>query len=189
MKQGELNNCWFLSTLSAIAEKTDLIDKVSCYVSSARMSSSSFSFNFRVKLWSDTHIFCTKTAHLFELGTNVWTKQSINKITILQLQKLNFLIFPIVNQLAILKHEVSFWNSFMRGKWKVKFYSNNNWKCKHLKPVTKRIWQYNRVLIKSLFNSFKNCIFLFSNCKSNVNMEHSICSMFLKYFEERKIDW
>ncbi|KAK3097257.1 hypothetical protein FSP39_008136 [Pinctada imbricata] len=28
MKQGELNNCWFLSTLSAIAEKDELIDKI-----------------------------------------------------------------------------------------------------------------------------------------------------------------
>ena len=28
MKQGDLNDCWFLSTLSAIAEKPQLISKV-----------------------------------------------------------------------------------------------------------------------------------------------------------------
>lgn len=32
MKQGELNDCWFLSTLSAIAEKPQLMEKVIYFI-------------------------------------------------------------------------------------------------------------------------------------------------------------
>ncbi|KAH3841202.1 calpain-2 catalytic subunit-like [Dreissena polymorpha] len=59
MKQGDLNNCWFLSTLSAIAEKPQLISKI--IPDDYAFRSSTYTGRFRCRFWHfgdwvDVHI-------------------------------------------------------------------------------------------------------------------------------------